>query len=196
MSELLYQGHGSFRITLNNRKVIYIDPYVRDGCDMPADLILVTHQHSDHNRIDIMPHNEGCIIYQSFDALKDGKYGQMDCFGVHIEAVQAYGRSHNKAECVGYLVSADGKLFYFSGDTAETEQMHSLASKGIDYAFLPIDGIYTMDIDEAVHCAKIIKAKHSVPVHMTPGKLFDREKAEKFNTASRLILANGEKIKW
>ena len=36
---LLYQGHGSLRITTADNKVIYIDPYAGDGYDLPADLI-------------------------------------------------------------------------------------------------------------------------------------------------------------
>ena len=42
-SRILYQGHGSLRMTTGDGKVIYIDPYAGEGYDIPADLILVTH---------------------------------------------------------------------------------------------------------------------------------------------------------
>ena len=37
MAEILYQGHGSFRLTTSEGSVIYIDPYAGEGYDRPAD---------------------------------------------------------------------------------------------------------------------------------------------------------------
>ena len=51
MPKLLYQGHGSFRLTADDGRVIYVDPYKGKGYDLPADIILVTHNHRDHNQI-------------------------------------------------------------------------------------------------------------------------------------------------
>ena len=51
-----------------------------------------------------------------------------------------------------------------------------------------------MDLNEATKCAKIIGAKHNIPVHMKPGTLFDRVRAESFNAPNRLILEPGEEI--
>ena len=48
-SKLLYMGHASLRITTAEGKVIYIDPFVGNGYEPAADLILVTHAHFDHN---------------------------------------------------------------------------------------------------------------------------------------------------
>ncbi len=60
---LLYQGHASARIVTNEGKVIYIDPYAGEGYDLPADLILVTHDHYDHTGIDkISQKNPDCYI--------------------------------------------------------------------------------------------------------------------------------------
>jgi hypothetical protein len=49
-------------------------------------------------------------------------------------------------------------------------------------------------MDEAVACAKTVGARHSIPYHMAPGKLFDRERAELFDVPGRLIVAAGEEI--
>ena len=51
MAELLYQGHGSFRICTAAGAVIYVDPFAGDGYDRAADLVLVTHEHYDHNQV-------------------------------------------------------------------------------------------------------------------------------------------------
>ncbi len=194
MAKVLFQGHGSLRLTLDNGKVIYIDPFAGEGYDKPADLILVTHQHYDHTEINKPPHAKDCVIYQNTDALKNGVYNTLDIYGAHIEAVQAYNKNHPKNECVGYLIKADEKLLYFAGDTSETEQMKELADRHIDYAFLPADGIYNMDVPEAVKCAEIIKAKHTIPVHIAPGKLFDTERAKLFSASSAMIILPGDEI--
>lgn len=194
MAKLLYQGHGSLRLTSNNGAVVYIDPYIGDGYDKPADLILVTHQHHDHNQIDLPAHADGCEIIQNMDALQGGEYRKFTVKDINIEATEAYNKNHRKEECVGYLVSVDGLLIYFAGDTAQTKQMETLADRQIDYAFLPIDGIFTMNIKAAVECAKLIRAKHTIPIHMKPGKLFDLKKAEKFVTDGAMVVEPGEEI--
>lgn len=194
MAKILYQGHGSLRLVTDDNMVVYIDPYIGEGYDKPANLILVTHQHPDHNKINLPAHAEDCIIIQNMDARKDGAYRQFDVAGLHIESVEAYNKTHPREECVGYLVSAGGKTLYFAGDTAKTEQMSSLADREIDYAFLPIDGIFTMDIPEAIECAELIKAKHTIPIHMAPGRLFDENKAKQFVTEGAMIIKPGEEI--
>ncbi len=53
MSKLLFQGHGSYRIITNEGIVIYVDPFIGDGYNVPADIILVTHEHNDHNHVEL-----------------------------------------------------------------------------------------------------------------------------------------------
>ena len=101
---------------------------------------------------------------------------------------------HNPKKCVGYLITVDGARPYAAGDTSTTQEMGSFAALGLDYALLPIDGRFNMGPDEAAQCARVIGAKHNIPVHMAPGKLFDRTKAERFDAPNRLILEPGEEI--
>ena len=72
--------------------------------------------------------------------------------------------------------------------------MPELAKQALDYAILPTDGVYNMDVEEASRCAAIIGAKHSIPIHMKPGGIFDKETADKFRAAGKLIVLPGEKI--
>ena len=195
MATLLYQGHGSVKLTLADGKTVYIDPYAGEGYDDPADLILVTHEHGDHNQIDLMPHADDCVVFRSEDAIKDGEYQTLDIYGLHIEPVQAYNKNHDITKCVGYIVTVNDTVLYFAGDTSKTDQMAELSEKNIDYAFLPMDGKFNMDIEEAIECAELIGAKHTVPYHMAPGELFNRERAEQFATPSATIIEAGESIK-
>lgn len=196
MAKLLYQGHGSLRITTTEGKVIYIDPYIGEGYDKPADLVLVTHQHGDHNCVDLIKtKNPGYTVVTEKEALKDGIHQKLDFGYVTVEAVQAANKNHKIDECVGYIVTlSDGISVYIAGDTSKTEQMSGFADRKLDYALLCCDGVYNMDIKEAGECARLIKAKHNIPYHMAPGKLFDRSRAEEFKAEGRLIVADGEEI--
>lgn len=197
MSKLLYQGHGSLRIVTNEGKVIYIDPFAGDGYDLPADLILVSHGHSDHTAVDLIRNRaDDCRIIQYTDALVEGVYRTFDLGYATVEAVQAgNNRNHDINVCVGWLVTlSDGVTVYATGDTSTTDQMAELGERNIDYAFFCCDGIYNMDIEEASACAALVNARHSVPYHMAPGKLFDAQRAERFEGPGRLIVAAGEEI--
>ena len=197
MSKLLYQGHGSLRIVTNEGKVIYIDPFAGDGYDLPADLILVSHGHSDHTAVDLIRNRaDDCRIIQYTDALVEGVYRTFDLGYATVEAVQAgNNRNHDINVCVGWLVTlSDGVTVYATGDTSTTDQMAELGERNIDYAFFCCDGIYNMDIEEASACAALVNARHSVPYHMVPGKLFDAQRAERFEGPGRLIVAAGEEI--
>ncbi len=187
MATLLYQGHGSLRLTTASGKVVYIDPFM-GGDELyaePADLILVTHQHYDHNQIDKMPHAPGCAIWQNMDSHPSPVTYLTSTFldgELTVEAVEAYNHHHKKDECVGYVVQVDGVSAYFSGDTGVTEQMRrDLCARGIDWVFLPGDGTYTMTETEAAELARSFGPQcHTVPIHLAPGKAYDKRKAQRF----------------
>ena len=197
-AKLLYQGHASARIETGDGKVIYIDPFAGDGYDLPADLILITHSHFDHTQTDLIKSkNPGCEIITWKEALKGGEHQSFDYGFVKVQAVEAgYNKNHNVKECVGYVLTfADGIMVYFSGDTSKTPQMAELGN--LDYAFFCCDGVYNMDMSEAIECAKLVGAKHSIPYHMIPAdpqNNFDLELAESFDVPGRIILAPGETL--
>lgn len=194
---LLYQGHASLRITTAEEKTIYVDPYAGDGYDVPADLILITHMHQDHDKVSLIRHkNDDCQTITNKEALADGAYQTFDLGYVKVEAVQAGNNpNHDIKVCVGYILTfSDGKTVYISGDTSQTDQMAELAARKLDYAFFCCDGKYNMDAKEAAACAKLVGAKHSIPYHTQVGKLFNEKVAEKFDVDTRLIVKPGETI--
>ena len=198
MAKILFQGHGSLRLITKQGTVVYLDPYAGEGYEVPADVILVTHQHSDHKQIDKPAKKVSCVIYQEKDALVEGIYQETQIKDVHIKAVPAYNQNHKKDRCVGYIAKVDGKKIYFAGDTSKIPEMEALKAEQLDYAFLPVDGVYNMDVPEAIECAKIIGAQHTIPIHMVPigaeWSLFSEEKAAQFNTEGCLIIKPGEEI--
>ena len=204
MTQMLYQGHGSYRFVLNDGSVVYVDPFAGEGYDLSANLILSTHEHFDHVAFDKMPHAEQCTIIRAADLHPaPGVYKSAQLHGVTITTVQACNANHPIDECVGYVLSFDDISFYASGDTSTTEDMKSgkLAEMAIDYAVFPCDGFYNMDRAEASECARMVAARHSIPVHMVPmdnpedpSQLFDRTRAEEFQAAGRIILQPGQTL--
>ena len=204
MAKMLYQGHGSYRFTLEDGTVVYVDPFAGEGYGLDANLILVTHEHFDHNQVNKMPHATDCEIIRAADLhpVVDA-YLSTTSHGVLVTAVQACNKNHPIDKCVGFVLELDGVTFYASGDTSMTDDMRSgkLAAMGIDYAVFPGDGFYNMDVDEASECAKLVGARHSIPLHIVPmnnpddaSQLFSRERAESFDAPGRIILEPGDTL--
>ena len=193
-TKLLYQGHGSYRITAADGRVIYIDPYAGEGYDKPADIVLVSHQHDDHRQVQLVTQKPGCTVITNEEALEGGKHNTFNIGGIVIEAVEAGNVNHDPAQCVGYMLTVDGIRLYFAADTSKTKAMEGFAARKLDYALLPIDGYYNMNAAEAAECAKLIGARVSIPVHMKPGELFDQATAETFEADGRRIVPAGEEF--
>ena len=166
-----------------------------EGYDLPADIILVTHQHGDHNKIELITQKDDCVIFSNREAIEAGLHMtcHMDDGDMTFEAVEAYNKNHDPAECVGFIIDFDGVKIYASGDTSATEQMKTFAAMEFDYAIFCGDGVYNMNPEEAAECARLIGAKHNILVHMKPGALFDRE-TEGWTAPNKLIMEPGQEI--
>lgn len=168
------------------KKVIYSHcPDQMDGLpeqNLPkADIVLITHHHQDHvktvtlNRLMtkgtkiIAPARCSSLIKREFDVIKPGESRQFK--NIQINAVFAYNtrfgastrKVHHRGECVGYIITVNERSIYHAGDTDLIPEMSQLTD--IDVAFLPIGGTFTMDIDEAVKAASLIKPKMVIPMH-------------------------------
>ena len=198
-AKLYYQGHASMRIDTPEGKTIYVDPFMGEGYDVPADLILMTHGHYDHTQTKLISTvNEDCETISWKEAVVKGEHKTFDLGYVTVEAVEAgYNKNHNVKDCVGYILTfSNGVTLYLSGDTSTTPQMSELADRNLDYAFFCCDGVYNMNVDEASECAKTVNAKHSIPYHMIPANQggFDLTVAEDFDAEGKIIIRPGEEL--
>ena len=193
MAELLYQGHGSYRIVSNEGVVIYVDPYAGEGYDMPADIVIVTHEHSDHNQVDLVTLKDDGVILKNGDLFVDGEYPIKKIKKVMIEGTPAENKNHTREECVGFIMTVDGITLYGAGDTNYYPEMESF--NDLDYALLPVDGIYNMSAQEASRCAHVIDSRYFIPIHTSPTQLYDEDIAKSFKSPHALYIKPGERLK-
>jgi L-ascorbate metabolism protein UlaG (beta-lactamase superfamily) len=146
-----------------------------------ADLILITHAHGDHFQEETLTELKGestVIVAPPKVANKIGPSDKLlvaepgkeqDLGWAKVKSVYAYNLGlkghifHKKGQCVGYLLTVDGKTLYHAGDTAFIPEMKELGH--VDLAMLPIGGTFTMDVDAAAEAARAISAKLVVPMH-------------------------------
>lgn len=193
MAELLYQGHGSYRIVSNEGVVIYVDPYAGEGYDMHADIVIVTHEHSDHNQVDLVTLKEDGVILRHGDLFVDGEYPIKKIKKVMIEGTPAENKNHSREECVGFVMTVDGITLYGAGDTNYYPEMERF--NDLDYALLPVDGIYNMSAQEASRCAHVIDSRYFIPIHTSPTQLYDEDIAKSFKSPHALYIKPGERLK-
>jgi L-ascorbate metabolism protein UlaG (beta-lactamase superfamily) len=183
--ELTYFGRASVKIKTTTGYVIYIDPYAPGDYSEPADLVLVTHGHSDHNQVKLTTRKSGAVVASPAGAVSssgarvvaEGSKLELDSGKLSVEALPAANKNHDRKECVGFLLSFDGIVLYHAGDTDYLPEMEGYAKYNIDYALLPCDGFYNMGSAQAARCAKAMKAKRVVPIHSDKAGLFNEKNA-------------------
>lgn len=203
-------AHASFQIKAEGR-TIYIDPYEGEATEK-ADLILVTHSHTDHcdsDKIKNVRKKDTVIIAPKDCVSKIGgtvktlKPGEETSVGnIRVKAVEAYNykrfRSpgnpyHPKGFGVGYLIKVEGKTIYHAGDTDFIPEMRKVGP--VDVVLLPSGGTYTMDNAEAAEAAIAINPKIVIPMHRwdTNPEEF-KKKVEANSNIKVMVLQEGEEF--
>jgi len=181
--QITFIGHGTLMMAWKG-KTIHVDPYARltDYSRLPkADLVLVTHHHSDHldsKALEVVCTDSTVILLTKLCAEQVGKGivvtngDARTVLGMKIEAVPAYnvvhkrpdGKPfHSKGEGNGYVITFGATRVYVAGDTECTPEMKAL--KGIDVAFLPMNLPYTMTPVQVAEAAKAFRPKVLYPYH-------------------------------
>jgi L-ascorbate metabolism protein UlaG (beta-lactamase superfamily) len=173
LKKISWLGHSSIKIKTD--KVIYIDPWkIRDS--EKADLILVSHAHSDHlSPADIRKIQKAdtvilttadCMDRLSGDvrALKPGDRATVH--GITVEAVPSYNTDkafHPRANgWIGFIITLEGKRIYYPGDSDFTPEMKNIKA---DIMIMPVGGTYTMTAEEAARAVNLVKPEAAIPIH-------------------------------
>lgn len=172
-------NHASFVMQWNGR-MIYNDPV---GGAAPyksfpkADLILVSHDHSDHfsaSSLNSVTNSGTRIIAPA------AVYGQMSAalkaitiplanggithiLDLAIEAIPAYNSNHPKGVGNGYVLTVGGRRMFMSGDTGNIPEMRALTE--IDIAFVCMNLPFTMSITDAATAVRAFRPRVVYPYH-------------------------------
>ncbi len=167
---------GTSAILYNGSQKIYFDPITLDGTLPPANIILITHAHTDHWSVPDLKKIIGpkttliispavSVAYEAAKAglgiaatiLEEGK--TMEVNGVTVEAVPAFDTTYHQKGTggEGYIVTVDGLRIYHAGGTAVYPEM---AQYKPDIAILPMYS--TAGVTDMM---KLIQAKFFVIEH-------------------------------
>ena len=186
---LKYNGHSFVKLKSTEGQVVFIDPYNVNDFSDSADVVLITHNHSDHSEINRVKQKTTCLIIRGSEAIDDTVYKSYMIDNIKITAVPAYNSYHLKSSCVGFIVEMDGIKIYHAGDTGKINEMADLAELHLDYALLPMDGTYTMTPEVATTAASMIEAKHDIPIHtMPPPGTYSQSIVDRFTSPNKLIV--------
>lgn len=172
--EIDWKGHATVTVEDDGFRVA-VDPY-NGFVEEEADLVLVTHAHEGHfdrEALEKVCGDATCLVVpESFRETdlpcRDVEYVSedevIDIYGVQIEAVPMYNEHHGEGEGFGYRFRMGDTSIYVAGDAGLMKEVSDLDSK-VDLAFVPVEGVYTMDVDEAVRFAARVKPSVVVPYH-------------------------------
>lgn len=186
-----YYGQSCFLLELQGTKILF-DPFITpnelakdiDPDTIEADFILVSHGHSDHTA-DLVPiaSRTGATVVCSFEIAEWlGTRGVTNTHPMNLGGqwsfdfgkVKMVFAAHSNSlpdgtyggTAAGFIIHADNKIIYYSGDTALTQEMKLTGELySLDVAFLPIGDNFTMGVDDAIIASKFINCTEIIGMH-------------------------------
>lgn len=169
-------------IHISGESNIFFDPFQIKEPTYDADIIFITHPHSDHfSPKDIQKVTGNDTIYVAppsmFASLKKiNIYNEKIILmepgekktikNMTVEAIAAYNVNKpfhpKKNGWLGYLITVDEFRIYVSGDMDVTPESKLIQC---DIAMIPIGGVFTMNAKKAATYINDIKPKVAVPIH-------------------------------
>jgi len=214
--KLTYYGQSCFAVEVVGKHVVF-DPFISPNdlarhiklTNIKADYILASHGHTDHLADCVqLAKQTGATVVGAFEVVEwlknqgvekyhamnlGGKwnfdFGSVKCTtAVHSSAMPDGSYGGNP---MGFIITASGKTFYYSGDTALTMDMQLVPGWGkLDFAVLPIGDNFTMGYEDAIIAAELIQCNKVVGVHYDTFEYIkiDHEKAKRAFTDAGLEL--------
>lgn len=173
MAKIYWAGQSCFQISVSNSRDhsadIVIDPFdEKIGMKLPnlsADIVLVTHDHSDHNNV------KGV---KGSPFLVDGP-GEYEVKGVFIQGIPAFhdnveGKERGKNTI--YVIEAEEMRFCHLGDLGQKQLTDEQLEKidGVDVLMIPVGGNYTIDSSDAQKIISQIEPRIVIPMHYALSK--------------------------
>lgn len=164
-----WHGHSCFEVS--NNITIVTDPH--DGRSIginpprvAADIVLVSHEHFDHNSVKNVATPQSKIIRESGDA---------EVGGVKIYGFKTYhdnARGEIRGENIVFKFITDHISLCHLGDIGEVPSNETVSKiGGVDILFIPVGGTFTADLQTCHKIVEKIKPKVVVPMHYRVGGL-------------------------
>ena len=183
MAKIVWAGQSCFQISVSpskdNTVNIVTDPFGDIGLKAPnfsADILMVSHQHADHNDIKSI----------KGDAFLIENPGEYEVKGVFIQGIDSFhddSQGKERGKNTIYTFEAEDIRFCHLGDFGQKqltdEQLEKIGN--VDILMIPIGGTYTINSSEASKVIGQIEPKIVVPMHYGVPKLkFELDGVEKF----------------
>lgn len=166
--KIIWYGQSFFQILAKKRKEelvkIAIDPFHKKiGLRVPsfeADILLITHQHHDHNNIEAIRGNPFLILGP----------GEYEVKKVFIQGILSFhddvgGKERGKNTI--FTIESEGIRLCHLGDLGQKELTPDQLEKigDIDILMIPIGGVYTISAKEAAKIISQLEPKVVIPMH-------------------------------
>ncbi len=178
-------GQACFKIQTkpgpNGEVTVVFDPFEvsKVGLALPkmmADVVAITHDHFDHNNIDIIS-GEPVVINGP------GEYEIKQIFFYGFAGWHDDKQGAERGPNTIYLLESEGISVAHLGDIGQSEltsdQLEYL--EGVDILLIPVGGKYTVAAKQAIDLVNQIEPRIVIPMHYRlPGLKIDLDSAEKF----------------
>lgn len=216
--KLTFYGHACVGVEVAGTHLLF-DPYISeneaarhiDVATVPADYIFISHGHQDHIAdARAIAKRTNATVVATFEVTQWlAKTGVRRLYPMNIGGTASFnfGRvrlvpaAHSSSmpdgtyggNPVSFVVETPEGAFFVSGDTGLTSEMELVGRLvQLKFAALCMGGTYTMDVDDAVLAAKLLRVNTVVGIHYDTVPLLgiDHDRAlARFDAASiRLIL--------
>lgn len=161
-----YYGHSCFKITTKpaGRGQVdvnaFIDPFDKKiGLRPPqgqADLVLVSHDHYDHNNVEALKGDPAVINIP----------GEYSVKGINIVGISSeHGGEQKVANTIFILESEDIKICHLGDLGGELTEKQLSEIDGVDILMIPIGGKYTIGAKKAIEIIRKVEPKIIIPMH-------------------------------
>jgi L-ascorbate metabolism protein UlaG (beta-lactamase superfamily) len=172
--KIRFLGHAAFLITTAGGAKIVTDPYEPGGfggaigygpLTEPADVVVVSHDHADHNYVDMVPGKPAIVRGTKDQSVR----------GVAFRAVATHhdaAGGRERGENVVWMMEADDLRLCHLGDLGHTLTADQVAALGsVDVLMVPVGGTFTVDAEGATEVVNAVKPHIAIPMHYQTPKL-------------------------
>jgi len=172
--QIIWRGQSCFEMLSsqgkNNHVNIVIDPFDEaTGLRVPkmeADILLVTHDHHDHNNVKAVGGNPFLI---------QGP-GEYEVKGAYVQGIDSFhdeSQGKERGQNTIYTIEVEDLRICHLGDLGQKELTPEQVEKigEVDILMIPVGGVYTISAKEAVKIMSQIEPNIVIPMHYQIPKL-------------------------